>query len=247
MTEREHHGADSEQAHGAPAADHGSVGKSPLVGEPVATAASGNKSKKEKHGILENLHAALDKEEKKLKGKVIGRIAGLAADKINKLLTGAESDADKAISDHLKLDDKSCLNQDTIDLLVAAFNTKRLFASLRAVTAIDKAVLAEKKSLEGDGSTVEKIGDAFKNGKDVLDAFGKYADELRKANSQYDRMATQAAKCRARINPLFRKVPVPELNTKKFPDSLPIVPDVHAHEHSPPHIHLNLNGTIGIA
>lgn len=245
MTEREHHGSE-DQAHTDPAAEHGTVGKAPLV---ASAASTGGKGKSVKD-VLQNVETALKEENKKLAKKLLSTAVSKFTDEVSKKLNKAEEAADSEIDENLDPNNPKCLNEGAINAVERAINTKRLFATLRMCQAVEKAIKSEIDSLKSDDSAVKKGIKLFENASAVIDAVNKFADAMTKANGQIQRLHQQAANCRPKVAiDEFLKTYKPPLQPGKVPELLPIAPDKNDRKSSPPpgiHLHISPTGQIQI-
>jgi hypothetical protein len=211
---------------------------------PTATAASHH----EKKGLLDKLHEALKEAGDKVKEKIADKIAEAPEKQLDKLLEKLEKTADHTIEHGLDDGDKSCLSQAEINRIQAALNTTRLIAAFHMIDDLDKATLAEIKSLHSDESLAKKVVHFIHNLADALDALNKFGRAMDTANRQLGRLHKQAARCRpaARINPKLKPFTVPQF--QQLPETIHLPPDIE-HEGPPIHIHISprlIGGGVGV-
>jgi len=245
---RSTHGPGGTQGQRASAA--GTPGKTTLTeqlnggAEPVATAASHHRHKKK--DLLEKLHEGLKKAGESIADKIKDKLAEEPEKLLEKLLKKLETKAEGTIKDGLGDGAKSCLSQAEIDHVVAAINTTRLIGAFHVLHGLDKAVLAERKSLrDKDESIVHKAKDLFNNVSDALDALGKFSDAMDKANRQIHQLHAVVARCKARpvphVNPQLKPFTVPK--PQELPEQLHLPPDVVHHK---PSIHIQIGPLGGV-
>ena len=218
-------------------ADSASAGKTTQVQlAPVASAASAHHHKE---GLVEaalhGLHEGLKKGAEKIGEAVSDKIKEAPDKAVEKLLKRLEDAADDEIARNLRPNDKSCLNQASINDVEAAINTHRLIAAYHMLHDVDKAVLAELSELKSHESAGKKALGFIHHVGDALKALQSYGDAIAKANAQYNRLLKQAARCRpiARINPQLRPLHLPKFH--ELPDSIHLPPDIDK-PHPPIHI-----------
>jgi hypothetical protein len=205
-------------------------------GGPVASDASAHDKKKGLvEAALDGLHEALKKGAEKVGEAVSDKVKEAPDKAVEKLLERLEGAADDEISKNLRPNDKSCLNQASINDVEAAINTHRLIAAYHMVHDIDKAVLAELSELKSHESVAKKAIGFIHHVGDALKALNTYGDAIAKANAQYARLLKQAARCRpiARINPQLKPLHLPKFHT--LPDTIHLPPDIDK-PHPPIHI-----------
>lgn len=214
--------------------------------EPMATAARHH----EKKGLLDALHEALHKAAEKIRDKISEKIAEAPEKQLDKLLEKLEQAADHTIDDGLHDGAKSCLSQAEIDHVVAAINTTRLIAAFHLLDDVDKATLAEIKSLQSKESLVEKGVEFVENLGDALSALNKFSHAMGTANGHLSRLHKVVARCRARpvphVNPQLQPFTAPEVH--KLPQTIHLPPDVE-HPGPPIQIHISpklIGGGVGV-
>jgi hypothetical protein len=211
--------------------------------DPTATAASDKKK-----GLLGTLHEALQEAGDKIKEKISDKIAEAPEKLLDKLLEKREKKAEDTIDQGLEDGDQTCLSQAEISRIEAALNTTRLIAAFHMLDDLDKATLAEIKSIDSDKSIIDKGVEFIHNLDDALGALNKFAQAMETANGQLSRLHEQAARCQpaVRINPQLKPFTVP--NVQQLPPTIQLPPDIE-HPTPPPQIHIPpplIGGGVGV-